>query len=271
MQQPIKFTGVSTEYKGVTYNIPLPVFKAVLANGNNEYTLHLYLDTGSNGSMLFPYSVRFLYPEFLPGTTDATTELFIKQLDNNAIGFSKLFRLDHDARLSEAHENPICCGIIGTDFLKDYELHINYAISDFYLLQNEEVRLPFTCTYSFENNFLFLYAEVEGAKLKLLYDTGMGGPLLLFERGFAKLTNHNFKAVSREYANGAFGAVYYYDAYEQKMPLLFNSHLTFDAEFGVQEKHPFMDIMDCDGILGNQLFDGKQILIDYPNQKFSFS
>lgn len=268
--QGIKFTPVTTEYKGNMYTIPLPVFDVNLQYQDRAYDFSMYLDTGSNGTMLFPFSANLVNPGFVTEDKLPFIDVTLNHFGTATIAQPKRIRLDYDARLGESFEKPIVAGIIGTDFLKQYALHINYAQSSFFLLPAGTPALPLTCRYVFENNFLFLYASLLGARLKLLFDTGCGGGMLLFEKGFSKVQGHTLKPGSREYAQGAFGATYYYDSYDEEVVFDFGSELMFKTGFGVQQKHPVSDTLDCDGILGNQLFSDRQIIIDYPAQVFSF-
>lgn len=272
----IKFTGIDAEYKGTKVNVPIPVFDATLQYSDKETGLSMLLDTGSNGTMLYPHCIKLLSPDFIPETQEPGVEVTIKQFGDLSINRAKKMRLDLGSLPPEPIQTPMVSGIVGSDFLKDYALHIDFAKSEFLLLKEKPEQLPFSCKFTIDEDkrFLCLYPQVLGVELKLIYDTGCGGALVLFEPGFAKVPQEPFKATGREYAEGAFGATYYYDSYEEtEMELSFCDELKFKTEFGVMQQHSMIDEASAhyDGLLGNQLFAGRQVVIDYVSQTFSFS
>jgi hypothetical protein len=267
----IPFSKLSTVYKGQSVEIPLPCFCSVIQINEQNYTLHFFLDTGSNGSILFVNSIKLIYPDFAIPADCSSSIINLISFEDYSIDTKLRFRLDHQSNFAEPFERPILSGIIGSDLLKDYSILIDFTKSAFTLTKNSDEILSLTCEYFFENNFLFLIANIGSTKLKLLYDTGMGGALALFERGFAKIDQSTFVKTSSEYATGALGFAYKYDGYEQELKLVFSDNLTFDTEFAVQMDSDMTNAFECDGILGNQLFLDRSVCIDYVRQKFSFS
>lgn len=267
----IPFSKLSTIYKGQRVEIPLPCFCSVVQINDRNYTLHLFIDTGSNGSILFINSIKLTYSDFdIPSDCNSSIINLIS-FEDYPIETKLLFKLDHLSHFAETFEQPILSGLIGSDLLKNYAIQIDFITSSFSLTKDKVETLPLTCEYLFENNFLFLIAHVGSAKLKLLYDTGMGGALVLFERGFDKIDQSLFAKSSSEYATGALGYSYTYDGYEEVLKLVFNDDLTFKTEFAVQKNSEMTDALECDGILGNQLFLERSLCVDYVRQIFSFS
>jgi len=269
----ISFINIETEHKGKLMIAKMLCFEVSLSYQQKTHTIYFFIDTGSSGSMLFPYSINLAQVDLQFPKEEEYQKIYIHKFGNVSIEKEFKIRIDFNAQLVQASDKPIPCGIIGNDILKNYALNINYSKKTFQLYGQNEKEYRYSCMFHFYKNFIFLYAKVNKVELKFIYDTGYdtNGKFSFFERGFNKINSGKYKSDEKETTPGAFGIVYEIDLYPQKIKLHFSDELIYESDFAVMKDNKMTDLVDCDGIIGNDLFLNRELSINYLSQKISFS
>ncbi len=262
----IFYTKKNSIYKGkkIVQNIPLFLTTAILNNAEEQF--YLLLDTGSNGSILNLNGLK----EFSKiDTSIIENELYVQLIsfNNFIINLSLKFYIDKNAKLTSIDDSPNHIGLIGMDLLCNYVLIINYKENYFKLSKSISKEVKKSNHYLFENKFLFLIIKIKNKAFKLIFDTGMNGDYILFEKSIVSLEIDNLIIQEKHTGNGHQGNIYEIEYYENEVNLEYNNynHLT---NLKMIKNHPFFDQYNFDGIIGNDFFENNIIEIDYINETF---
>ena len=253
------FEFVRALYRGAMIEVPTP-----LVNLNIDYNgvlaSHYFLiDTGSTGSHINTKGLdvvksAFVIPKdnshielkpFLP-FNDELVRFFVNRLSN----------------LTNQDDHPNQVGLIGTNILKDYLLTIDYQNKKIFFEKDCKVRDGlFRMDANFSDSyFVFFDINYDGKKLKLLFDTGCGGDLILFEHrvDIPYLTSKSDKS------RGANGVTYETIEFDSEISLTDS----YKTKIKILKTHTTTKDFDFDGILGNNILFDNKICIDYPNRAF---
>lgn len=261
----------------------------------NKVDLKMILDTGSESNLLFSFpendSIEFYNPriinikglgygETLEAIVSTKNTFSLKNesvIDEN---FDILLITNHDIGLINKLGIPIN-GILGSSFFKDYLVEINYAKKKLFLHKKENKRLsrkikklnstkiniirdkPYV-NFNINNN----NSEAEA---KLLFDTGLGDGLWLFENDEAQIKCSN-KYFNDFLGKGLGGDIMGKKSRVQKLKInkfeLLDALVSFPDSVSVKS----LDLIKGrNGSLGGEIIKRFNWVLDYKNETFYFT
>lgn len=186
----------------VTFNGFMPMVAAVI----NGQTVAIGIDTGSQGTIVTPETVKYLN---LPGDPSHFTTAFgtggrtwvnnavLEKLEFGGVAYARksvpVIALGQPlADPGRAQANVVMAGLVGADLLSRYDLDFNvpdrtitlYRVSDCTRVsppwEGSYVAVPVSVTRS---GRLVIPIEIDGFSLKAIFDTGASGMLLALSSG----------------------------------------------------------------------------------------
>ena len=246
-------------YRGDMVEVPVPVVKFEMEYNGIVEGHHILVDTGSNGTHINTKGLAIVGSkyEIAVDITHIKLKLFLPYTDE-LVNFY-VNRLS-DLTAKEDYPNPV--GLIGCNILKDYLLIIDYRSKEIWFekagsIKDDLYKIEAEFT---ENYFIFFQVNYSGKKLKLIFDTGCGDDLILFEHR----VNLIYTTLETNDSRGANGASYQIDTAENEIQITD----TYKTKIKIFKNHEVTKDFDFDGILGNNIFFDNKIYIDYPNKSF---
>lgn len=174
----------------------------------NDVDLKMIFDTGSEKNLLFSFpendSIEFYNPreikinglgygEELKAIVSTKNKFNLKGL--NSDNFEVLLITEYDLSIINKMGIPIN-GILSTSLFKEYFMQIDYSKKRMIFYKNNvhkrKLKKYKEIAVKISNNRPFLNLEIDKKPLNLLFDTGLGGGLWLFENEKIKCNNNYF-------------------------------------------------------------------------------
>ena len=158
-------------------------------------------------------------------------------------------------------------GLIGLSILSKYCLKINFNRNEFYLNKEYNIAKYNKVNSYFDDNYLIVNLNINDEEFNLLYDTGSSKDVILFEGRTKNISYQNkFDGLK---ASGQLGNEYSIIPLEKVVKIDFFKIGVFETKINIMLKHPMINNipLEINGIIGNQFFRHKEIIIDYPNKK----
>ena len=149
----VQFIPRKTKLKGKPWVTALICFEVTLEYNQKRHCLSFEIDSGSNGTVIFPYALTLAKSDLAFPQEEKSEEILMHKFGTIPIEKKMRVRIDHDTKSAQTYDSPINCGIIGTDFFKNYVLNINYAQKIKYYLC---VLKPNQCKFVLHNNLVKL-------------------------------------------------------------------------------------------------------------------
>lgn len=248
---------------------------------NNSRKYFFQFDTGTPRSYIYGQSLEKLIDLQKYNHNDPIS--IIGKLDNLEFNHEFiLFKQTFDTSKIEEEfgSQPNCLGLLGIDYLIDSQVIIDFPQKRFTIIRDKKI------FQRIENNFDFLKAEFNGrfyvnlsykTPIKVLYDAGGSFiPLLLFNKDlWTEITGKKIKDknVDNLEISAAFGS---------KMNLTYAKIIKDIKLLGLNFKNKLAYLehsgktdwskLGCDGIIGNNMFYDKSILLlDFINKRMGIS
>lgn len=256
----------------------------------NDTSLKMILDTGASKNLIFsiPENDSLVINEVdkikvagigtdyaIDGYVSKNNKAEIKEY--NTRKFEAIFVTDHNISIVTKLGIPIN-GILGNTFFKKHLVEIDYEKNKIILYKEKNKKLiKIAKKYNFLNTqiiankpYIFLQTKLENKdyKLKLLFDTGLGDGLWVFENDSIQCNNNFFI--------GVLGTGFSGDIEGKKSrvsAVVLENYILKDALIVYPEKI-FLDqtkiFKDTNGSLGGEIIKRFNWVFDYDNKKFYF-
>ena len=256
----------------------------------NGTSLKMIMDTGASKNLIFsiPENDSLVINEAdritvsgvgtneaIEGYLSKNNKLKIKEYTTD--DFEAIFVTNHDMSIVNKLGIPVN-GIIGNTFFKNHLVEIDYERNKIIIYKNKDKQLK-KIKRKYDNlnieiignkPYVFLQTKIENKnyKLKLLFDTGLGDGLWLFENDTIQCNSNYFNDfLGRGFGGDIDGKKSRVSEVIIENNILKNALVAYPEKIFFEQKRTFKD---RNGSLGGEIIKRFNWFLDYENQMFYF-